>query len=99
MAAENLQVVAVIETTEEHLPKVKEALSYCALESKREEGCVSYEIYTDSKNPAKFVVLETWANDDALEAHAAKGHFLKLKELLSLLKAKVEIITLEPLDS
>lgn len=34
-----------------------------------EAGCLRYDLQRERDNPARFVMLEAWADADALEAH------------------------------
>ncbi len=55
--------------------KMKELLSAMVKPSKAEEGCVFYEIFQYEKNPKKFMAVETWASEKALDGHKASSHY------------------------
>ena len=39
-------------------------------EMRKDEGCEEFQVYQDASNPDKFVLLELWASQAALDAHA-----------------------------
>lgn len=43
--------------------------------SRAEPGCLYYDIARDADFPEKFVVLESWQNEEALAAHVLTSHF------------------------
>ncbi len=55
--------------------KMKELLSAMVLPSKAEQGCVFYEIFQYENNPRKFMAVETWADEFALDGHKASEHY------------------------
>lgn len=43
--------------------------------SKKDEGCLSYNIYQDIEKPSNYLFHEVWANKEALAAHQKSPHF------------------------
>lgn len=46
--------------------------------TRKETGCISYELCHDLKNPGHFVFIEAWQDYDALDAHVNSEHFQRL---------------------
>jgi len=46
--------------------------------SRKEKGCVAYDFFASETNGSNFMFCETWADQDALDAHAASEHFIRL---------------------
>lgn len=46
--------------------------------SRKEKGCVAYDFFASETNAQNFMFCETWADEDALGAHAASDHFIRL---------------------
>lgn len=46
--------------------------------SRKEKGCVAYDFFASETNARNFMFCETWADDAALQAHAASDHFIRL---------------------
>ena len=44
--------------------------------SRGEEGNVSYVLYADLKDPAKYTFIENWKDQAAIDSHNATAHFL-----------------------
>lgn len=55
--------------------------------SRGENGCIGYEIYENSRDSSRVLIVETWESAAALEAHQQTDHFKsrapKNKELSS----------------
>lgn len=41
-----------------------------------EPGCLQYELFSDSANENKFVLIEKWASQNALDAHDQTEHMV-----------------------
>jgi quinol monooxygenase YgiN len=50
--------------------------------SKAEEGNVSYNLFTDPKEKNKFVFIEEWKDQSAIDIHFATEHFKKFNTLM-----------------
>lgn len=46
--------------------------------SRREKGCVAYDFFASETNAQNFMFCETWADQEALDAHASSDHFIRL---------------------
>jgi len=55
--------------------KMKELLSAMVVPSQAEEGCVFYEIFQYENNRRKFMAVETWENEAALDGHKSSEHY------------------------
>jgi quinol monooxygenase YgiN len=47
-------------------------------ETRKEEGCVEYRLFTDPKNPEIHTFIEEWASQAALDKHMASPHFRRI---------------------
>ncbi|MBP1743539.1 MAG: antibiotic biosynthesis monooxygenase [Firmicutes bacterium] len=56
--------------------------------SRAEEGCLSYELFQDQKDPRVFSIIEEWADQEALDEHKKAAHFVKLVPALDELTEK-----------
>ena len=57
------------------IEKMKELLSAMVIPSKAENGCLFYEIVQYKEKPEKFMAVETWENEAALDGHKASAHY------------------------
>ncbi|MEA3228968.1 MAG: putative quinol monooxygenase [Campylobacterota bacterium] len=55
--------------------KMKELLSAMVVPSKAEDGCLLYEIVQYENNRRKFMAIETWRDESALDGHKASAHY------------------------
>jgi len=55
--------------------KMKELLSAMVIPSKAEKGCVFYEIVQYENNRNKFMAVETWESEAALDGHKISKHY------------------------
>jgi quinol monooxygenase YgiN len=46
-------------------------------ESRKEPGCVMYQVHRHRTEPRRFFIYEQYKDDAALEAHRATAHFLQ----------------------
>ncbi|WP_375723388.1 antibiotic biosynthesis monooxygenase [Arcobacter sp. KX21116] len=60
---------------DDSIKEMKDLLKTMVEPSKNEKGCLSYEIYQLKENPAKFVVVEAWEDEEALEGHKTTEHY------------------------
>jgi quinol monooxygenase YgiN len=42
--------------------------------SREEDGCGGYRVYADLEQPDCYVVVEEWADDEALQSHFVQPH-------------------------
>ncbi|MFT5835331.1 MAG: quinol monooxygenase YgiN [Sulfurimonas sp.] len=55
--------------------KMKELLTAMVDLSKAEDGCLLYDIYQYENNRRKFMAVETWRDEIALDGHKASEHY------------------------
>jgi len=55
--------------------KMKELLSAMVAPSKVENGCIFYDIFQYENNRRKFMAVETWRDEAALEGHKRTEHY------------------------
>lgn len=87
-----LRVIARAKAKTEHVSRVREILSELVEPTRRESGCLSYELLQNSSDPTDFVFVEKWASASAEHAHFATPHVsVALQRLMGLLAAEPEI--------
>ncbi len=66
--------------------------------SRKEPGCVMYQVHRHKTDPRRFFIYEQYKDDAALEAHRASPHFLQFaKKELPKLGDRVEGHLFEPI--
>jgi quinol monooxygenase YgiN len=69
-----LGVVARIVAKPESVDKVREGLTLLLEPTRREPGCILYELMQNEADPTDFTFYEEWTDGAALDAHAASAH-------------------------
>ena len=57
-----------------HKDEALSLIQALAGQSRREQGCVAYEVYIDAQSPETFNIWQQWTGLTALEEHFASPH-------------------------
>ena len=57
--------------------EVAELFSHLTAESRKEPGCVMYQVHRHRTEPRRFFIYEQYKDEAALEAHRNSSHFLQ----------------------
>jgi quinol monooxygenase YgiN len=91
MPAISLRVVARIKARSETVSEVRELLSSLVEPTRKEFGCITYELLQNTKDPTDFTFVEEWESEAALASHLASDH-------LEAIGPKLEPFVAEPPD-
>jgi len=69
MSAKPLTVVATFQARPGKEAELRAALIGLLAPTRKEAGCLNYDLHQSPKDPAKFLFHENWANQTALDAH------------------------------
>jgi quinol monooxygenase YgiN len=50
-------------------PRIRDLLGQAMRKSRTEPGCLRFDVYHSSADPRRFVLVEHWAGQEALDAH------------------------------
>jgi quinol monooxygenase YgiN len=64
---------------EGHEKQLSTLLNDMITPSRNEAGCLLYDIFQYEKETNKFIVVESWADENALEGHKHSEHYLHYK--------------------
>ena len=70
-----IKVVAHIRAKAGKEQEMKKALLGLIEPTRKEAGCLWYELYQNKEDAADLTFIEDWKSDDALEAHLQTPHF------------------------
>lgn len=59
--------------------------------TRKEEGCIKYELYQDDKESRILAVIEEWESREALDKHMKAEHFTRIVPMIGELIEKAEI--------
>ena len=84
------QYVTVIAEMTAHPGKeedLKRHLLVLVEHTRREEGCIQYDLHLSDHDPRKFVFVETWTTAEALDRHSKSLHINAFREASASLRA------------
>jgi quinol monooxygenase YgiN len=69
-----VRVLARITARSEKIDELRSILLQLVEETRKENGCVSYQRFQNKADPSDFTVVEDWANDLAIDSHMRSAH-------------------------
>lgn len=72
----NMMVHATIKP--EHREKFEAAFEECITATRKEEGCIAYDLNRSTEDGSKYINYERWVSVPALDAHLKAAHTVKL---------------------
>jgi quinol monooxygenase YgiN len=83
----NLTVVAKVVAKTDSVESVKNEMLKLIEPTRKENGCIGYNLHQDNEDPAVFVFYETWESLACLDKHMNTDHF---KSFVSSVSSLVE---------
>lgn len=75
-----LTIVARIEAKADKIELVKTALLKLIEPSRKEKGCIQYDLHQDNDNPKVFIFYENWESRALWQSHMNNDHLKAHKE-------------------
>ena len=72
---ETLTIVATVVVKQEYKEEVLKSIKTVVDATRKESGNIFYDVFEDVKNPLKFVFIEMWKSQAAIDAHNKTAHF------------------------
>jgi quinol monooxygenase YgiN len=94
MAAGKVTVVAVLVAKHGLEAKVREELELLLAPTRKEEGCLNYDLHHSVDDSTRFMFHENWRSKQDLDAHLASAHLVRFQGLAGELFAEAPQITL-----
>jgi Uncharacterized conserved protein len=60
-----------------------------AEETRKEDGCIKYELYQDEKDSTILTMIEEWESKEVLDKHMNSEHFTRIVPMLGKLRTKL----------
>jgi quinol monooxygenase YgiN len=73
-----LRVVARINAKSDKIGEVRKLLSALVEPTRKERGCLTYELLQNRDDPADFTFVEEWASDSTFDSHSTADHIKAL---------------------
>lgn len=87
-----LKIIATIVAKPAHQKELEKVCQAVVDGSRKEAGNVAYELHQDTKNPPKYVILEVWQSQAAIDTHNETAHF---KKFVKDIEGKIESLTID----
>ena len=75
MAKDTLRVIVRIKARPDKVNELLSVLSSLVEPTRKEVGCLSYELLQHNEDPTDLTLVEEWQNENALELHIGTKHF------------------------
>lgn len=69
-----LTIVARIEAKKERIDLVKSELLKLIEPTRKEQGCIQYDLHQDNDNPEYFLFFENWESRELWQTHMKNDH-------------------------
>jgi len=89
-----LPLIVKFEVKQDKLEFVKSELIRILEPTRKEKGCILYELHQDLDNPNILIFYEIWENEKSWKAHDVKKHIVDFKKAI---EGSVESITVNKL--
>lgn len=92
-----IKVIAKITIKEDMVDTLKSIISELVAETRKEAGCIIYQLFQDVNNKKVFAFIEEWESPEALQNHMNSKHFQEAIPKMSEIQEKdmeVNICTL-----
>lgn len=78
MSAKSVTVIATFQAKPGKEAKLRESLLGLVAVTRKEPGCLNYDLHQSSEEPAKFLFHENWSSKAALDTHLKSAHIAAL---------------------
>lgn len=77
-----LPIIVKFEVKEDKIEYVKSELLKILEPTRKEDGCIQYELHQDIENPSIFMFYEIWETVDLWKAHDSMPHIVAFKKAI-----------------
>ncbi|MFI3317843.1 MAG: putative quinol monooxygenase [Rikenellaceae bacterium] len=91
-----LKIIATIVAKEEHKEAIVASLKKVVDMTRKEEGNISYELHSDINTPLKYIIIEVWKSQEAINLHNDSAHFGAFVEEI---EGKVESLAVDVIEA
>lgn len=76
---DELKIIAIMKVKPENIEALKPIFQTIVTASQEEEGCIAYNLCQDINDSTKFVMVEEWKSQAAIDFHNNTDHFKTFK--------------------
>ena len=90
-----IHLIATIHVREGSVDEFAGLAEPCIEATRREEGCLHYDLHQSLTEPTKLVFVEKWADRDALNRHFREPHLIAFRDAGTphIVERTIEIVT------
>ncbi len=92
---EAIVLIAQIKAKEDQLAAVKKALLAMVPPTRKERGCICYNLHEGKSDKTVFTFYEQWVDQAAFDAHSESPHMQRMRKAIDGKTEKVEVTFLE----
>jgi quinol monooxygenase YgiN len=92
MNKKTLKVVAIAETSADKATELKKVCLGLIEPTRKESGCISYQLFEDITNPGRFTFIEEWESQEHLDVHLKSPHLVAASEAFGKIVTKDLIV-------
>ncbi|MCV0395123.1 MAG: antibiotic biosynthesis monooxygenase [Rhizobiaceae bacterium] len=95
-----IYVVATLTIKPGSLDALRGPAAACIAETRKEKGCIAYELFESLGDPDKLVFIEKWETREDLTAHSKQPHLLAWRDASAphLIKREIEVVHPEKVE-
>jgi len=88
----NIYLSAIIHIKENYMMDAIEILKKLVIETRKEKGCIQYDLFEDNRNKGVFFIHENWETNEDLHNHQVSDYMMKFREAILSLLEKPNIV-------
>lgn len=88
----NIYLSAILHIKENSIPEALEIMKKVVIETRKEKGCIRYDLIEDIRNKGIFFIHETWETNDDLQKHQISEHLADFRKNISSLQEKPNMV-------
>ncbi|SBV93469.1 putative quinol monooxygenase [uncultured Dysgonomonas sp.] len=92
---DELKIAAIITVKPEAIKDILPIFQAVVQGSQEEDGCISYNVHQDTGDSTRFIILEEWESQAAIDFHGNTEHFKTYQKASKDMVAKKEVIKMK----
>lgn len=87
-----IKVIARSTIKNNHLEEALSLYRLLATETRKEKGCIAYELFEELGNSNNLTLIEEWESEEALQQHTQTKHFIELVGKLAKIEKEAPVL-------
>lgn len=96
-----IYVVATFMMKPGSLDALRAPAAACIAESRKDKGCIFYDLFSSLENPDRLVFVEKWETREDLSAHSQQPHLAAWRDSYApyLIERRIEVVHPEKVET